>query len=154
MSNSLGREDNLSNQLPAALGAQTGALSLSVVQDTDTAFAITAFIQALASYRFLGDTGAVTIVGFYVDILGKQVTASVAITLSIPVQNATVTDSVVLTAPPAGAVGFIGNTTGALRYQIADSADAPAIADFKANPSRYPVMPAGNSVIIGKVAVV
>ena len=113
----------------------------------------------ISHYWLLGDSGSVTVKGIFINRFGKQTGA--AITTSVPTGD-TVNNPVQLaTAIPADAVGFIGNTTGGLRFGLYGANDVTAVggattvaSDFKANFASYPLLAAGNALSFGSVAVV
>ena len=112
----------------------------------------------IVHYWLLGDSGSVTVKGIFINRFGKQTGA--AISTTVPAGD-TVNNPVQLsTSIPAGAVGFIGNTSGGLRFGLyglneVTAVGGPTVAsDFKANFASYPLLAAGNGLSFGSVAVV
>ena len=134
----------------------------------------------IRNYWFLGDAIAATLTGMFVNDKGDQI--GMGVSLAIPVQSAGVTSPVNLATLAAtfflandatntmgglhtdsltlnpDAVGFVGNLSANARFSTAPfnsqvSGRTTAFNnDFKANPSRYPLMTSTNTVIIGSVA--
>ena len=113
----------------------------------------------IVHYWLLGDAGAVTVRGIFINRTGKQTGA--AITTTAPVGDTVNNPVQIAAAIPADAVGFIGNTTGGLRFALYGAADftdatntSTVASDFKANFAKYPLLAAGNALNFGSVAVV
>lgn len=116
-------------------------------------------VAPLGDYWFLGVAGAVTATGIIVDMHGARVDGSLGFTATIPAASAGVTDGVdvatllgltaqtLYTSFP-NAAGIILNLSGNVYVDI-HLGTAPA--DFKANPSRYPVINSGNGIKLGRV---
>ncbi len=110
-------------------------------------------------YWLLGDSSSVIIKGIFINRFGKQTGAAVSTT--IPAGD-TINNPVQLaTNIPADAVGFIGNTTGGVRFGLYGANDVTVVggattvaSDFKANFASYPLLAAGNGLSFGSVAVV
>ena len=106
----------------------------------------------IVHYWFLGDSGSVTLKGIFINRFGKQTGAAIATT--IPVGDTVNNPVQISTSIPADAVGFIGNTTGGVRFGLYAAGEPTIPADFKANFASYPLLAAGNALNFGSVAVV
>ncbi|MEI8282396.1 MAG: hypothetical protein WCG75_08325 [Armatimonadota bacterium] len=110
-------------------------------------------------YWLLGDTGSVTLKGIFINRYGKQTGA--AISTTVPVGDTVNNPVQISTSIPADAVGFIGNTSGGLRFGLFVAGEMTVAggsttitSDFKANFGSYPFVAAGNALNFGSVAVV
>ena len=113
----------------------------------------------IVHYWLLGDSGSVTLKGIFINRSGKQTGA--AISTTIPTGDTVNSPVQIATAIPTEAVGFIGNTTGGVRFALYSPSDVTTpngattiAADFKANFAAYPLLAAGNALNFGSVAVV
>ena len=101
---------------------------------------------------FLGDAGSVTVKGIFIDKYGKQ--TGVAISTTVLIGNASNPPQQITTAIPADAVGFIGNTSGALRQAIYAAGTSALVTDFTNNYANYPLIASGNALNFGAIAVI
>ena len=113
----------------------------------------------ISHYWLLGDSGSVTVKGIFINRFGKQTGAAVSTT--VPVGDTVNSPVQLATAIPTDAVGFIGNTSGGLRFGLYSANDVTTVggattvaSDFKANFASYPWLSAANALSFGSVAVV
>ena len=113
----------------------------------------------ISHYWLLGDSGSVSVKGIFINRNGKQTGA--AVSTSVPTGDTINNPAQLATTIPLDAIGFIGNTTGGLRFALYGANDvttaggATTVAsDFKANFGSYPLLAAGNALNFGSVAVV
>ena len=92
----------------------------------------------IVHYWLLGDSGSVTLRGIFINRAGKQTGA--AISTTVPVGDTVNNPVQISTAIPTEAVGFIGNTTGNLRFGLYSASEFTTVggstmiaSDFKAN---------------------
>lgn len=125
-------------------------------------------VADIAQYWFLGVAGAVTVTGILLDVNGKRAniitgtvtyTPAPAFSAVIPAASAGVTDGVNLATimgltgtlpanyPDAG--GVIINLSGDVYVDIQGA--VAASSDFKTNPTRYPILSAGNGIKLSRV---
>lgn len=122
-------------------------------------------------YWVLGSTGSVSINGYFVDGHGDAVLTAAGVLApgfsgTVPAASAGMTDAVnfatiagltgTLTFNYPDVAGVIFDCAGNLRYMTANSFTGAGVAvpppDFKANPTRYPTINAGNSIPLSQVA--
>lgn len=103
---------------------------------------------ALSWYWFLGQGGAATVSGFYVDINGNQVGNSFSLSVSVADGS---NNPVQLTSIPTEAVGaLIRITTNAVYYSIWNGESF--LPDFETNYANYPQMAVTGNSGIGRFA--
>lgn len=113
----------------------------------------------IVNYWMLGDAGSVTVKGIFVTREGRQTGAGVSQTILIG--NGSNPPQQIWTTIPVDAVGFVGNTSGAVRMALYKTGDVTVpggatlvLTDFTANFANYPLIATGNALNFGSVATV